>query len=205
MSMIPELMGGRSLSHPLPLAVGKSSSKMYVGGQAHAITAQAAKEGSTYDTSVQTILGSYTIPANSLVAGSTIRVRAVTRNSDQNGSDALQVFVSLGANTTTPDSNNQLLTTNDATVADGDFCVIDGAIQIRTIGATATGYAMWTYSQPSDQAVKSQIATALNDGTAAVDTTADLILSIDSQWSANHDDNDVELEMFIVDIVNPGV
>jgi len=204
MSQIPELMGGRALSHPLPLAVGKSSSKMYVGGQAHAITAQAAKEGSTYDTSVHTMLGSYTIPANTLVAGSTIRVRAVTRNSDVNGTDALQIFVSLGANTTTPLSNNQLLTTNDATVADGDFCVIDGAIQFRTVGATATGYAMWTYSQPSDQAVKSQIATSIS-GTAAVDTTADLVLSIDSQWSANHNDNDVELEMFIVDIVNPGV
>jgi hypothetical protein len=30
-------------------------------------------------------------------------------------------------------------------------------------------------------------------------------LSIDAEWSADHDDNDVELELFIVDIVNPGV
>tara|TARA_R100001082_G_scaffold899_1_gene733 strand:- start:6874 stop:7497 length:624 start_codon:yes stop_codon:yes gene_type:complete len=205
MSQIPQLMSGRALEHGIAMAVdhgGTSSAKMYVGGQAHAITAQAAKEGSTYDTSVHTMLGSYTIPANTLVAGSTIRVRAVTRNSDQNGTDTLQIFVSLGANTTTPASNNQLLSTNDDTVADGDFCVIDGAIQFRTVGATATGYAMWTYCQPNDQAVKCKIATTIS-GTAAVDTTAALVLSIDSQWSANHDHNDVELEMFIVDIVNP--
>ena len=205
MAQIPELMGGRSLSHPLPLAVGKSSSKMYVGGQAHAITSQVALEGSTYTCTTQTAIGSYTIPANTLVAGSTIRVRAVGRCSSVNSTDSLQAFVSLGASTTSADANNQLLTTNDAAVAAADFFVIDGAIQIRTIGTAATGYAMWTYSQPSDQAVKSAIATALNDGTAAVDTTADLVLSIDAEWSADHNDNDVELELFIVDIVNPGV
>ena len=61
---------------------------------------------------------------------------------------------------------------------------------------------MFTYSQPSDQAVKSAIATTIS-GTAAVDTTANLILSVDSQWSADNNANDVNLEIFIVDIVNP--
>jgi len=199
-------MSGRALEHGIALMVNHggtgSSAKMHVGGQANAITAQAALDGSTYDCTVHTMIDSYTIPANSLVAGSTIRIRAVGRISSVDSTPTLQAFVSLGANTTTPASNNQLLSTNDATVAAADFFVIDGTIQLRTVGATATGYAMFTYSQPSDQAVKSAIITTIS-GTAAVDTTANLILSIDSQWSANHNDNDVNLEMFVVDIVNP--
>ena len=202
MSNIPQLMSGRALEHGIAMTVdhgGGNSAKMHVGGQAHAITAQVALDGSTYDSTVQTMISSYTIPANTLVAGSTIRVRAVGRVSSVNGTDSLQAFVSLGANTTTPASNSQLLSTNDATVAAADFFTIDGTIQLRTVGASATGYAMFIYSQPSDQAVKNKIATTIG----SIDTTANLILSIDSQFSANHNDNDVELEMFIVDIVNP--
>jgi hypothetical protein len=203
MSMIPALMGGRSLSHPLPLAVGKSSSKMYVGGQASAIVAQVALDGSVAE-DAHTMLDKYTIPANTLVAGSTIRVRVVGRVTTVASTPTLQAFISLGASSTTPLSNNQLLSTTDATTAATDFWVIEGTIQFRTVGATATGYAMFSYCDPADQATKRAIATTIS-GTAAVDTTAALYLSADLQWSADNDANDATLEMFIVDIVNPGV
>jgi hypothetical protein len=205
MSQIPQLMSGRALEHGISLMVdhgGGSDKKMHVGGQAKAITAQVALDGSSYTATTQTMLDKYTIPANTLVAGSTIRIRAVGRVSNVNGSDALQAFVSLGASGSNPGNNNQLLSTNDATVAASDFFVIDGTIQFRTVGTAATGYAMFTYSQPSDQAVKSAIATTIS-ATASVDTTERLRLSVDVQWSSDHNDNDVELEIFIVDIVNP--
>jgi len=204
MSQIPQLMNGLALEHGVPMFVdhGKGSgSKMYVGGQANAIVAQVAVDGAA-STNAHYMMDSYTIPANTLVAGSTIRVRAVGRCTSVNSTPSLQAFVSLGASSTTPASNNQLLTTTDAATVAADFWVIEGTIQFRTIGTTATGYAMWSYCDPADQATKRAIATTIS-GTAAVNTTAALYLSADLQWSASHGDNDATLEMFIVDIVNP--
>ena len=56
MSQIVELMGGRSLSHPLPLGLG-GGAKMYVGGQANAdvaagtttVSSTAENKASTYN------------------------------------------------------------------------------------------------------------------------------------------------------------
>ena len=109
MSMIPELMGGRSLSHPLPLAVGKSSSKMYVGGQANA----------------------------DVVAGSTIRVRWATATSAiAGGTDNLIVRLRFGSNGTTMTSDTECAV---STAVDQDdtahFCVGDMVIQIRSATA----------------------------------------------------------------------
>ena len=204
MSQIPELMGGRALGHGIGLSVDHgrgSGSKMYVGGQANAIVAQVAINGADAE-DAHYMMDKYTIPANTLVAGSTIRVRAVGRVASVDSTPNLQAFISLGGNATTPLSNNQLLSTTDATTAAADFWVIEGTIQFRTVGATATGYAMWSYCDPADQATKRAIATTIS-ATAAVDTTAALYLSADLQWGADHDDNDATLEIFIVDIVNP--
>lgn len=204
MSSIPELTGGRAINHGIGMLVDHgrgSGSKMYVGGQANAIVAQVAVDGAS-STNAHYMMDKYTIPANTLVAGSTIRVRAVGRCSSVDSTPSLQAFISLGASSTTPASNNQLLTTTDAATVAADFWVIEGTIQFRTVGATATGYAMWSYCDPADQATKRAIATTIS-ATAAVDTTAALYLSADLQWSASHADNDATLEMFIVDIVNP--
>jgi len=197
-------MAGRSLEHGIAMHVdhgGASGSKMYVGGQANAIVAQVAVDG-TDSTNAHYMMDKYTIPANTLVAGSTIRVRVAGRVSTVASTPSLQAFISLGASATTPASNNQLLSTTDATTAATDFWVIEGTIQFRTVGATATGYAMFSYCDPADQATKRAIATTIS-GTAAVNTTAALYLSADIQWSASNAANDATLEIFIVDIVNP--
>ena len=204
MSQIPQCMSGRALEHGIALTVdhgGTSSSKMYVGGQANAIVAQVAINGADAE-DTHYMMDKYTIPKNTLVAGSTIRVRVVGRCTSVNSTPSLEAFISLGASKTTPASNNQLMSTTDAATVAADFWVIEGTIQFRTVGATATGYAMFSYCDPADQATKRAIATSIS-GTAAVDTTADLHLSTDIQWSADHDDNDATLEIFIVDIVNP--
>jgi hypothetical protein len=204
MSQIPELVGGNALTHGISMFVdhgGASGSKMSVGGQAKAITAAVPVDG-TNSTNAHYMMDKYIIPANTLVAGSTVRVRAVGRVAGIDGTPNLQAFVSLGASAGTPASNNQLLTTTDAASIVGDFWVIDGTIQFRTVGTTATGYAMFSYCDPADQATKRAIATTIS-ATAAVNTTADVFLSVDLQWSASHADNDATLEMFIVDVVNP--
>ena len=204
MSQIPELVGGNALSHGISMFVdhgGTSGKKMHVGGQAKANTAAVLVDGGD-SAAVHYMMDKYKIPANTLVAGSTIRVRAVGRVSNIDSTPSIQAFISLGASSTTPASNNQLLTTTDAASIVADFWVIDGTIQFRTVGATATGYAMFSYCDPADQATKRAIATTIS-AVAAVNTTADLYLSADLQWSASHGDNDAALEMFIVDVVNP--
>ena len=77
MSQIPELMGGRALSHGIAMMVdhgGTGKARMHVGGQAATKTTASA---ALTDTTDETAFDSLIIPANSLVAGSTIRVKAM--------------------------------------------------------------------------------------------------------------------------------
>ena len=88
MSKIVELTAGRALEHGIAMMVDHgrgAGSKMYVGGQAATKTAASA---ALTNTTTETALDSLAIPANTLVAGSTIRVQgmsivtAVTSNPD---------------------------------------------------------------------------------------------------------------------------
>ena len=200
MSQIPELMGGRSLSHPLPLAVGKSSSKMYVGGQANADVAAGTALTAT---ATEANLTQYAIPADSLVAGSTIRAQyAVVASAVAGGTDNLIVDLTLGASAT--GSGNESTVVNaafDVNTA-GDCALGDVVIQIRTAGASGTAVAWGSLSNPDTSGVLAGVS--YFKASFAVNTTVLNYLTVTGKWS-NGDANTCASQAFIVDIVNPGV
>ena len=204
MSMIPELMGGRSLSHPLPLAVGKSSSKMYVGGQANADVAAGTVINADGEGATETATTSYTVPANTLVAGSTIRAKFYVHAPSANGSDTTQIALRFGSNTTAS-SNDGMETLATDMANSGAVCVGDGIVQIRTAGASGTAVMFGTIAMDivSTPALSHDEAGAL--AVFAVDTTVANYLAVTITHSGSHADQTAQAEAFIVDIVNPGV
>jgi len=208
MSQIPQLMSGRALEHGIAMAVdhgGTNSAKMYVGGQANADVAAGTSFGGAGATT-EGEMSEYTIPANSLVAGSTIRVRFCTSTTAiAGGTDNLTLNLRFGSNTTA--SSNQSLGINTATDQDAttDYCIGDFIIQIRTAGSSGT-YIAWgtmTVSDTSAAASGNAPLTKFSGATAiAIDTTVANYLSVTGLWG-NTDANAATTQGFVVDIVNP--
>jgi len=193
-------MAGRALGHGIALAVDHgrgAGSKMYVGGQAASKTAASA---TLTNTTTETALDTLAIPANSLVAGSTIRVKSMGIAPATNGSDALQVFLSLGPTTTAIASREEVLATTDANVDNDDVWYIDAIIQVRTIGTGGTAVAMVEYQDPDavGTAKKSIIKASFT-----LNTTVEQTLGVSAQWSNADAGNQCHSDIFTVDIVNP--
>ena len=199
MSQIPQLMSGRSLEHGIAMHVdhgGPSGSKMYVGGQAAAAVAVSALHGGDSAATTETALASLEIPANALVAGSTIRVRASGMVSASSGIN-LQIFLRFDGTSTALASREAVLATTDAAVAANDIWYIDALIQVRT---ATTAIAMISYQDPdiTTTATKMELKDEF-----AIATTASNTVSISSEWSATTGGNSCRNDLFVVDIVNP--
>ena len=197
MSRIPELMGGRSLTHSIPQSLGKSSAKMYAVSNAKAT---AAAGTSHENTATEGSLEQLVIPAETLVAGSTIRIWAAGYVEDNNGTDTLTTYIRLGTNSSAPASNEAVFTSAAIDVADVDIYVLHGVIQIRTIGASGTAVAMWSYQDPDAAGTTPKWQAKAS---FAVATTSKLYLDFSADWSGAHADNETNAVMFVVDIVNP--
>lgn len=175
---------------------GTDTSVLYVGGQAEAQVAAGVSHENTTD---EGSLSQYAIPANSLVAGSTIRFWASGVVEDNNGSDTLTIAVRIGTNTTAS-SNTAVFSTGAINVSDGDIYCLHGIIQIRTAGTRGTAVAMMSYQDPD---VTGTAPKWNYKDPFTVDCTQKLYLDITADWDAAHADNEVNSEMFVVDIVNP--
>lgn len=186
MSRIPELSAGRALEHGIAMMVDHGrggSAKMHVGGQANAqVAAGTSHENSTDEGT----LSAYTIPANTLVAGSTIRFYAAGIVEDNNGSDTLKTLIRLGTSTTDR-SNTEVFSSAAVDVADADIYCWQGIIQIRTAGSSGTAVAMASYQDPDETGT----APKWNyKSSFAVDTTSALRVAVTGDWSAANADNE---------------
>jgi len=198
MAQIPELMSGRALEHGIAMMVdhgGPDGAKMYVGGQAHADVAAGTVHTNSLD---ETALSSYTIPANTLVAGSTIRVRAaglvVSRDAG-----TLTAQLKLDTSATAIGAAESIANTTAITVATDDIYDFDTLIQVRTAGSTGTAVAIsdYTLNAFSDASIRSLKASF------TLDTTAANVLQLTADWSNATVNNQVRSDIFVVDIVNP--
>ena len=198
MSQIPELTGGRSLSHPLPLGLG-AGKKMFVGGQA---ATKSAASAALTNTTTETALDSYAIPANSLKVGSTIRVRSMGITTAQNTTHTLKIYLSLGPTTTALASREELLATTAVDQEDNDVFYIDALIQVRTIGSSGTAVAMIEFQDPdaATTATKRSLKASFT-----LNTTVEQTLAVSGEWSVANAGNSCRSDIFCVDIVNPGV
>ena len=203
MSQIPELMGGRSLTHSVPLAIGKSSGKMYGICQASADVAAGTVINADGEGTTESETTEYTVPANTLVAGSTIRAKFYVHSSTGNGSDTTQIALRFGSNTTAS-SNSGIETGATDLDNSGAVCVGDAVVQIRTAGASGTAIMFGTIAMDT---VTTGIALSHDESGAmavfAVDTTAKNYLSITITNSGSSSSQSSHSEAFIVDIVSP--
>jgi hypothetical protein len=199
MSQIPQLMSGRALEHGIALAVdhgGTSSSKMYVGGQANADVAA----GSTTATSnAENKTTQYVIPANTLVAGSTIRVRfaVLAPTIDTGGTDNLKVRLRFGSDGTVVTNDTEVAVSTDVDQAANDFSVGDMIIQVRT---STTAVAFGTIAD--SDALGSKLVSAQFEPQFTIDTSVKNYVTVTTQFSTT-DANLAQSEAFVVDIVNP--
>ena len=200
MSSISELQDEQALEHGVALFVdhaGTDTAKMSVGGQA---TAQVAAGVSHTNTTTEGSLSQYAIPANALVSGSTIRLHAAGIVAAQNSTDTLTIAIRMGTSTTVT-SNTAVFSTVAVDAVVGDIYCLQCFIQIRTTGTRGTAVAMMSYQDPD----ATSTAPRWNyKSPFTVDTGSKLYIDITADWSVASADNQVNSEMFVVDIVNPG-
>ena len=123
-----------------------------------------------------------TIPAGRLNTGSLICVKSAGYVLDNNSSDTLTPVINLVNGSTTV----ALLTGASLNVDDNDVLRLESWIQIRTIGSAGTFVAC---SNLQTDAGGTTILSAVKTSTA-VDTTADITLALNVDWSAANADNE---------------
>lgn len=201
MSQIPALTGGRAIVHGIGMHVDHgagNSAKMYVGGQAKATVAAGT---TTASSTTESVASQFTIPAGTLVAGSTVRVRFVVNAYDSNGSDTLIVRLRFGSDGSTMSSDTECAVSTAVDQADNDFSVGDMVIQCRTAGSSGTGVAFGTIAD--SDALGSKLVSAQFEPSFTINTTVANYVSVTTTWDASHADNEATTQAFVVDIVNP--
>lgn len=200
MSQIPELMGGRALSHGIAMMVdhgGTGKARMHVGGQAATKTAASA---ALTDTTDETAFDSLVIPANSLVAGSTIRVKAMGTVTAKTSSPEMIARLRLGEASVAL-ASRELICANGATAVQvGDTFYFDAVIQVRTIGASGTAVGMVQFKNTDTASMNFQ---STLKASFTLNTQVRNTLSVTGQWSAASASNSCRSDIFVVDIVNP--
>jgi len=194
-------MSGRALEHGIGLMVdhgGASNAKMYVGGQAAAEVAVSSTHGGDSAAATETAHHSFEVPASTLVAGSTIRLRFAGKViADSGASKKLQYFVRFGPTATALASREIVVASADAAVSSGDVFVGDILIQIRS-ATKAIGMASFQEIDAIGTAPKK----GLKDEFSIVTAEA-MTLSLSTQWEDTTAGNTCRNDIFVVDIVNP--
>ena len=205
MSQIPQLMSGRALEHGIAMAVdhgGTNSAKMYVGGQANALVAAGTIINADDEGTTETETTSYTVPADTLVAGSTIRAKFYVHNPSGNGSDTTQVALRFGSNTTA--SSNSGIETAAANLDNsGAVCIGDAVVQIRTAGSSGTAIMFGTVAMDTNSVVALSHDESGALAAIAIDTTVANYLAVTITNSGSSASQISQAEAFVVDIVNP--
>jgi hypothetical protein len=137
--------------------------------------------------------GTAAVPKNTLKVRDLIRVRALVVFPSTNGTDTATLKLKFAGST--------ILTTAAVDVATNDIGLIDATIVIRTIGAAGTFDAFGTYvlGAPGTAVVR-----AWNSGSTAIDTTADLTVTLTITWSVANAGNQAILREWLVEDVKAG-
>lgn len=173
------------------VTVDGGTSWVAVSGRVYSNTA--AGSALTNSTS-ETVLGSATIGASVLKAGSVLRFRAKVLVTANNSTTTLTVRVRLGATTLV---GTAVVTSTATDTAANDVCYIEGELISRAApGASVAVEGCGTYSEPAAPggALKTWSLSAANFATNGA-----LLLEVTGQWSAA-DANSCRLEHLSVDV-----
>lgn len=186
--------GNVDVSGRLTTADGVASGTvMVVGGRAYSATSAsdnllASAGGSVHVDHAQT----YSIPANTLKAGTVLKISGMVRVTNSSGTDTLEVKLYLGATTL-------LTTTAFDPDAAGDFVMFEAELVSRAAPGAAvelTGIAKWTTLDGSTLA-RAEVILA----PTAHATNGALVVKVSSKWSATTASTNARLEMLNVEIL----
>ena len=144
--------------------------------------------------STETLLDSYSIPANTLVAGSIIKVRFQGIATATNSTDTLTVKLYIGGL-----AGTAILTGTATDAANNDIFEGEALIQIRTAGASGTLVAVGSHvdvPEVSGAAVRVVEITA----STAIDTTVAQVVGVGGKWSTTSGSNSCRLDICVVEI-----
>lgn len=136
----------------------------------------------------------YTIPANSLRAGSVIKVRFQGIATATNSTDTLQIKLYIGGI-----AGTALFTSTATDATNNDIFAGEGVIVIRTIGSSGTFVASGSYTKvegASGSATRVDFVTA----STAIDTTTSKQITASATWSTNNAGNSCRLDIFTVEV-----
>jgi len=141
----------------------------------------------------ETLVGSYSIPADTLKAGTVIKVRFQGIATATASTDTLTVKLYIGGLTGTA-----ILTGTATNATNDDIFTGEALIQIRTAGASGTLVAV---ASGNIVPAATRVAVPVYQITAstAIDTTAAQVIGVGADWSTT-DANSCRLDILVVEI-----
>lgn len=137
----------------------------------------------------------YSIPANTLVAGSVIKVRYQGIATATDSTDTLTVKLYIGGL-----SGTAILTGTATDVANNNIFAGEATIVIRTAGASGTLVAVGTHTDvPAASGTATQGITEITASTT-IDTTAAQVIGVGADWSVATASNSCRLDILVVQI-----
>lgn len=186
-------VGGNLLNKPTAAGgyVGRAVSDGTVYGPFggliyNSVAASAAVTNTTTETAFDK---SVTVPANELVAGSGLRIRAQAIATSTNSTDTLTLKAYVGS--------VEVATTGAIDVANNDIGVIDVAVTVRTAGASGTCVVAGMVGLGAAGTVTMK---GTYKASQTLDTTAANAVTVKATWSVASASNSVRLDVLAVEL-----
>lgn len=164
-----------------------------VGGRSYALVAAGS---ALTNSAAETVLGSFTLPANTIGQGTMVRIRFQGIATATNANDTLTIKAYLGSTTL---AGTALFTGAATDVANGDIFAGEFTLVGRAAaGAAAAVVGVGTYNDPA--AVGAAVKTAYLPATNFA-TNAALLIEVSGKWSAANPGNSCRLDVLTVEVI----
>lgn len=136
------------------------------------------------------------IPANTLIAGSVVKIRFQGIATATNGTDTLTIKLYIGGL-----AGTALLTGTATDVANNNIFAGEFTLVVRTAGASGTCVGYGTHTE-----VPAASGTAVHDiteilGSTTLDTTVAQVIGVGADWSVASASNSARLDLMLVEIM----
>jgi hypothetical protein len=159
------------------------------------VSCQVAAGTAHTSTTTEAAIGSYSIPANTLVAGSVIEVQYQGIATATTNTDTLTVKLYIGGLTGTA-----VLTGTATDVANNAIFAGKATLVIRTIGTAGTFVAYGHHTDVPAVANTATMAVAEIVASTAINTETAQVVAVGADWSTADVNNSCRLDIFIVKI-----
>lgn len=165
----------------------------WLGGVVYSAVAASAAHS---DTTTEALFDKqYSIPANTLVAGSIIKVRYQGIATATNSTDTLTIKLYIGGL-----AGTAILTGTATDVANNNIFAGEALIQIRTAGASGTLVAVGTHTDVPAASGTATHGICEITASTAIDTTAAQVVGVGADWSVADAGNSARLDIMVVEI-----